>query len=220
VAATLSQAGAGMLNLAAAVGGTVAAYPTSLSFGAAATLHSTVQLSLSNVGSATDTYTIQAVPTGSDPAPSIGASSLSLDPGAAQQVPVTLDAGNLAPGEYSGYLLVSGTASASVARIPYWFAVPGSQPAGISILYQDFFDFARTSSTAAVVFRVVDAAGLPYTGSLQPQFTVAGSGTVRSLYAAGDIPGTYAVDIRTGAASMQLSFTIGDVSESVVIPVI
>ena len=50
VAATMSQAGAGILNLAAAVGGTVAANPTALSFGAGATLHSTVQLSLSNVG--------------------------------------------------------------------------------------------------------------------------------------------------------------------------
>ena len=107
-----------------------------------------------------------------------------------------------------------------MARIPYWFAVPGSQPAGISILYQDYFDYARSSSTQAVVFRVVDAAGLPYTGSLRPQFTVAGSGTVRSLYIAGDIPGTYAVDIRTGTLSMQLSFTIGTVSESVYIPVI
>ena len=89
VAATVSQAGAGILNLAAAVSGTVAAYPTSLSFGAGATLHSTVQLSLSNVGAASDTYTIQAVPAGNGPAPSISASSLSLDPGAAQQVPVT-----------------------------------------------------------------------------------------------------------------------------------
>ena len=41
VAATVSQAGAGILNLAAAVSGTVAAYPTSLSFGTGATLHST-----------------------------------------------------------------------------------------------------------------------------------------------------------------------------------
>jgi subtilisin family serine protease len=220
VAATLSQAGAGMLDLAAAVGGTVAAYPTSLSFGAGGTLHSTLPLSLSNVGAATDTYTIQAIPTGNLPAPAIATSSLSLDPGATQQVPVTLDASGLAPGEYSGYLLVSGTANASVARIPYWFAVPGSQPAGISILYQDFFDSARSSSTQAVVFRVVDAAGLPYTGSLRPQFTLAGSGTVRSLYRTGDIPGTYAVDIRTGTLSMQLSFTIGAVSESVYIPVI
>jgi len=66
---------------------------------------------------------------------------------------------------------------------------------------------------------VVDASGLPYTGALRPQISVAGSGTVRNLYRSGDIPGTYAVDIRTGTASMQLTLTIGDVSSSVVIPV-
>ena len=115
--------------------------------------------------------------------------------------------------------MVSGTASGSVASIPYWFAVPGSQPAGISILYQDYFDYARSSSSQAVVFRVVDAAGLPYTGPLRPQYTVTGAGTVRSLYSAGDIPGTYAVDIRMGTVNMQLNFTIGSVSESVLIPV-
>jgi hypothetical protein len=107
-----------------------------------------------------------------------------------------------------------------VSSIPYWFAVPGSQPAGISILYQDYSDSARSSSTQAVVFRVVDVAGLPYTGSLRPQLTVSGSGTVRALYSAGDIPGTYAVDIRTGTGSMQLNFTIGTASASVYIPVI
>ncbi len=219
VAATVSQSGAGILNLAAAVSGTVAAYPTSLSFGAGAALHSTVQISLSNVGTASDTYTIQVVPAGSGPAPSISTSSLSLDPGAAQQVPVSLDASGLAAGEYSGNLLVTGTASGSVASIPYWFAVPGSQPAGISILYQDYFDYARSSSSQAVVFRVVDAAGLPYTGPLRPQFTVTGAGTVRNLYSAGDIPGTYAVDIRMGTVNMQLNFTIGSVSASVLIPV-
>ena len=104
VAATLSQAGAGMLDLAAAVRGTVAASPTALNFGAADTLHTTVQLSLSNLGAVTDTYTIQAVPTGNDPAPSPGSNTLSLDPGAARQVALTLDAEGLAPGEYSGYL--------------------------------------------------------------------------------------------------------------------
>ena len=211
--------GAGILNLAAAVGGTVAAYPTALNLGTGTTIHSTTQLALSNVSTATDTYTIQAVPTGSGPAPGVSTTSLSLDPGASQQVPVTLDASGLAPGEYSGYLVVSGTARGSVSNVPYWFAVPGADPAGISILYQDYFDSTRSFSAQAVVFRVVDAAGLPYTGPLQPQFTVAGSGSVRRMYSIGDIPGTYAVDIRTGTVSMSLSLTIGDVTESVYIPV-
>ena len=222
VAATVSQAGAGILNLAAAVGGTVAAYPTALNFGAAATINGTVQLSLSNVGPATDTFTIQVAPAGNSPAPSIATSSVPLDPGVSQQVGVSLNASGLAAGEYSGTLQISGTASGSVATVPYWFAVPGSQPVGISVLYQDYYDSVRASSTAAVVFRVVDAAGLPYTGSLRPQLVVSGSGTASRLYSAGDIPGTYAVDIRTGASTgdMQLSFTVGTASASVVIPVI
>ncbi len=219
ITATTSQAGAGIMDLAAAMRGTVAANPTALNFGAGSALHNTVQLSLTNVSAASETYTFQVVPTGNAPAPSIGVGSVGLDPGAAQQVPVSLDTGDLAPGEYAGYVLVTGTASGTVARIPYWFGVPGSAPVAISILYQDLFDSVRASSSGAVVFRVVDASGLPYTGALRPQISVAGSGTVRNLYRAGDIPGTYAVDIRTGTASMQLDLTIGDVTSSVTIPV-
>jgi subtilisin family serine protease len=216
VAATVSQAGSGILNLLAAVGGTVAAYPTSLNFG---TGHSTVSLSLSNVGSALDTFTLKAVHSGNAPAPVIAAASVVLDAGASQQVAFTLDAGGLVPGEYSGYVTVSGTASPAVAKIPYWFAVPGGDPVGISVLYQDYYDAVRTSSTQAVVLRIVDAAGLPYTGALRPSITLAGSGSVRGFYRTGTIPGTYAVDVRTGTANMQLTFTIGNVTETVVIPV-
>jgi hypothetical protein len=219
-AATLSQAGAGILNLLAAVTGTVAAYPTSLNFGTGAgTLHSSVQLSLSNVGAALDTFTLQAVPAGNAPAPALATSSVVLDAAASQQVAVTLDASGLAPGEYSGYLTIAGTATSTVARVPYWFAVPGADPAGISVLYQDYYDPVRTSSTQAVVLRIVDSAGLPYTGSLRPAIAISGSGTLRNFYRTGTIPGTYAVDIRTGTADMQLSFTIGTVTETVVIPV-
>jgi minor extracellular serine protease Vpr len=220
VPATISQAGAGVLNLLAAVTGTVAAYPTALNFGTApGTLHNTLQLSLSNVSTALDTFTLQAVAAGNAPVPSLATNSVVLDVGASQQVPVTLDASGLPPGEYSGYLQVSGTATSTIARIPYWFAVPGSDPAGISLLYQDFSDPVRSSSTQAVVLRIVDAAGLPYTGSVRPSVQLSGSGTVRSFYRTGSIPGTWAVDIRTGTADMQLSFTIGTVTQTVVIPV-
>jgi hypothetical protein len=218
--ATVSQAGAGILDLLAAVKGTVAAYPTSLNFGAGeGALHSTVPVTLSNVGAGLDTFTLQAVAAGNAPAPVPAVDSVVLDAGASQQVAVTLDAAALAPGEYSGYVTVTGTASSTVAKIPYWFAVPGGDPVGISVLYQDYYDAARTSSTQAVVLRIVDAAGLPYGGALRPSITVAGSGSVRGFYRTGTIPGTYAVDIRTGTASMELSVTIGSVTETVVIPV-
>jgi subtilisin family serine protease len=54
VDATISQAGAGILNLAAAINGTAAAYPTSLNLGTGAALHGSAQLTLWNVGSASD----------------------------------------------------------------------------------------------------------------------------------------------------------------------
>jgi hypothetical protein len=107
----------------------------------------------------------------------------------------------------------------TTARIPYWFAVSGPTPAGISILYQDFYDPIRVTSQQAVVLRVVDAAGLPYAGSVTPQISISGAGAVRAFYRIGDIPGTYAVDIRTGTSSMDLTFTIAGISTDVTIPV-
>src|SRR5450432_660933 len=219
VQATVQQAGAGMLNLATAIGATVAAYPTSLNFGTGAgSVNNTLQLTLSNLGTAGDTFTIQAVPTGNSPAPALSVGSVQLDPNASQQIPVTLSASDLAPGEYQGYLQVTGTANSNGATIPY----PGSDPAGITVIYQDNSDPARSLSRQAVVFRVVDVAGLPYAGAATPQVAITsgtGTGSIRATYSAGDIPGTYAADIRTGTSSMELSITVGGVTATVVIPV-
>ena len=146
--------------------------------------------------------------------------SVVLDVGASQQVAVTLDASGLAPGEYSGYLMVSGTATSTVARIPYWFAVPGCVPAGISVLYQDYLrpgrDRARRRPWSCASWTRL---GCRTPVPLRPSVRLSGSGTVRSFYRTGTIPGTWAVDIRTGTADMQLSFTIGTVTQTVVIPV-
>jgi hypothetical protein len=133
-------------------------------------------------------------------------------------VTVSLNAAGLAAGQYGGYIEVAGTATPAVARVPYWFASPGPAPAGVSVLYQDWWDAARSSSTAAIVFRVVDAAGLPYAGSTVPVVTGT-NGTVRRTYRAGTIPGTYAVDVRTGTANLTVNIAAGSVTETVVIPV-
>jgi hypothetical protein len=107
-----------------------------------------------------------------------------------------------------------------VTTIPYWFAVPGSTPAGITVLYQDYSDTSRTVSYGAVVFRIVDIAGLPYTGPLTPQIAmVAGGGSIRNAYRAGDIPGSYAVDIRAGTSTMQLNISIAGMTQAVFIGV-
>ena len=131
-----------------------------------------------------------------------------------------MNASGLAPGEYQGYLQVTGTATTNVTTIPYWFAVPGSTPVGITVLHQDYSDPMRTVAYAAVVFRIVDVAGLPYTGPLTPQIAMAaGGGSIRRAYLAGDIPGTYAVDIRAGTSTMQLNISIAGMTQAVLIGV-
>lgn len=176
-----------------------------------------MDLTLTNVGTATDTFTLRAVPS-TGVAPGLSRETVSLEAGASLPVTVTLNASGLATGEYGGYVEVAGTANSTVARIPYWFASPGPSPAGVSVLYQDWYDYARTSSTAAVVFRVVDGAGLPYSGSVAPVVTGT-NGTVRRTYRAGTVPGTYAVDVRMGTANLTVNIAVGGVTESVVIPV-
>lgn len=221
ISATVSQGGAGILNLASAMTGNVAVFPTSLNFGSGTgSVTRSLNLTLSNVGGSPDTFSINATPADGSPAPAIDINSVPIDAGASRQIAVNWSVSDLAPGEYQGYLKIAGTTGASVATVPYWFAVPGTDPNGISILYSDFSDSPRSLSTAAVVFRIVDVAGLPYTGSTRPSVTVgAGGGTVRRVYRAGDIAGTYAVDIRTSTGSMRLDIAAGSAGTSVVIPV-
>ena len=221
VPATVQQAGAGVLNVAAALGGTVAAYPTALNFGAGSgSIDSTLNLTLSNVGTVSDTYSIAVTPVGDSPAPALSTNTVQLDPNGSGPISATVSASGLAPGEYQGYLQVTGTATSIIATIPYWFAVPGSTPAGITVLYQDYSDPSRTVSHGAVVFRIVDIAGLPYTGPVTPQIAMtAGGGSIRNAYRGGDIPGTYAVDIRAGTTTMQLNISIAGLMQAVFIGV-
>jgi subtilisin family serine protease len=221
VPATVQQAGAGVLNVAAALGGTVAAYPTALNFGAGSgSIDSTLNLTLSNVGTVSDTYSIAVTPVGDSPAPALSTNTVQLDPNGSGPISATVSASGLAPGEYQGYLQVTGTATSIIATIPYWFAVRGSTPAGITVLYQDYSDPSRTVSYGAVVFRIVDIAGLPYTGPVTPQIAMtAGGGSIRNAYRGGDIPGTYAVDIRAGTTTMQLNISIAGLTQAVFIGV-
>jgi subtilisin family serine protease len=123
-------AGAGVLNVAAALGGTVAAYPTALNFGTGAgAIDSTLNPTLSNIGTVSDTYSIGVQPVGDSPAPALSTNTVEIDPGGSQPLSATVNASGLAAGEYQGYLQVTGTANSNVTTIPYWFAVPGSTSA-------------------------------------------------------------------------------------------
>ncbi|HTS28389.1 MAG TPA: S8 family serine peptidase [Bryobacteraceae bacterium] len=220
--ATVSQAGSGVLNVAAALNATVAAFPTSLNFGTPGTIDANqgLRLTITNVGTAGDTFSFSAAPMGNSPAPAVSTGSLQLDPGASQSVLVRLDPTGLTAGEYQGLIQVAGTSNPAVASIPYWFAVPGTTPAGISVLYSDIHDAANTTATGAVIFRIVDVAGLPFNGAVTPNVRISqGGGTVRNVYRTGTVPGTYAVDLRTGTSNIEVDITVGTLTQSVIIPI-
>src|SRR5260370_36559937 len=130
--ATVQQAGTGVLNLLAALNSTVPAFPTSLNFGTGAgTINNSLNMTLSNAGAASDMFSISVVPTGNSPAPALSKNTVQVDPNSSQQISATVNVSGLTPGEYQGYFKVSSTVNSSVATIPYWFAVPGSDPAAI-----------------------------------------------------------------------------------------
>jgi len=104
---------------------TVAAYPTALNFGTGSgAINSTLNLTLSNIGTVSDTYSISATPVGNSPAPALSTDTVQLDPNGSQPLSATVNASGLAPGEYQGYLQVTGTVTSNVATIPYCSRCP------------------------------------------------------------------------------------------------
>lgn len=215
--ASVSQAGAGMLNVLSAVQNNLTASPTSLNFGTSGgTVDITLNLALTNVGSAADTFSITAVPSGSSPAPALATNAVQLDGGATQAIPVEFAASDLAPGEYYGFVQITGTATRITTTVPYWFAVPGGDPAHVAVVYQPYTDSVGTH-TEEFIFRLLDQAGLPYQGSLQPSVVSDQTRGVRSVYGIGDIPGTYTVNVRLASGLNTFTITAGPVTQTVVV---
>jgi subtilisin family serine protease len=141
----VQYAGAGSLDVLRAVQSTVAAYPVSLSFGAAgSSVATSQQLTLKNVGTATTTYNLsfEGVSTSS-----ITGSPATLPSGATVYMPLP----NLALGDYLGLsnqapvlythavTLASGAATTVTVQAPPVRATPGT--------YQGFIDVTASGSS-------------------------------------------------------------------------
>lgn len=219
--AGVQRAGAGRLNLRAALSGTVAAYPTSLSFGSGSgTFDLTRQLTLTNLDSAPETFTIQVDHYGGGTAPQVFSNAIQLDAGASQTVTLRWTGTALDPGEYFGFLQIRGTRSAVEARVPYWYAVPTGTPAFLTVLNAREQGAAGASLRRAIYFRVTDATGIPVR-NVRPEVTVvAGGGEVTAVdFVDSEYPGVYAVSVRLGEQGGRNEFRIqvGELRRSVVI---
>ncbi len=181
VAARVQQGGGGVLDALAALNATAAATPASLSFVSADPPHTLVNqlnLTISNVGTAADTFLLSVAPRGGGPVPQLPSASVPLAAGASTTIAVELQAPGLAPGQYEGFINIQGTHSSVNTHVPYWFAVASGQPQNITVLQNGGTSGAPRAGSrvsGAVIFRVTDASGLPVAG-VQPIVTVVSGG--------------------------------------------
>jgi hypothetical protein len=193
---TAQQQGSGFLNVLAALNGTVAAFPTSLSYGiGAGTFDQTAMLALTNVGSAPDTYSITIQPIGGGPAPMLSANTVQLNPGQSQNVSVELAGASLDPGAYQGFLQIQSAQSQVIATVPYWYAVPSATAANMTVLTAP--TNGDPGTRVDIYVRPTDSQGIP-TGPT-PTVTVTGTGRLIFIPSIdGQAPGVYHLQARLG----------------------
>jgi len=199
----VESAGAGVLDLSAAVLATLAVYPASISFGVGSgTGQLSATLRLSNLGYSSDTFQISVSPAGSAPPPVPSATKVQLDSDTYFDLPLSFKPSGLGPGEYEGFIAIQGAFSGRVARIPYWYGVASPTPAHITIFYVASQPGAGTLVQDAIKFRMTDASGI-IVSSVTPTVTVlSGGGSVLAVNSLdSDAPGLWGVNLSMGPTS-------------------
>ena len=194
--------GSGKLDLSRSLQNPTAATPATLSFQAVNGTYSlTKSLVVTNLGADTDTFTISAQAVNLDGAvPSFDTQPFTLSKGASKTVEIKMAATDPAAGEYHGFLEIAGTKSTVTSRVPYWLGVRGSAAKYIAVL--NAVDSTRRSlgDEVSVLFRVLDAAGMPMDAGTPEIATTAPRASVIDVSPTGNIPGTYTAILRAGRA--------------------
>lgn len=199
--------GAGLLNMSAALKSTVAALPSSLGFGIGGnTVDGSQTVTLINIGSTADTFSVSASRIGDGLIPSVSDSSVQIDAGSAKTITVNLQGTQLNAGQYQGFLSIRSTQTDVETRLPFWYGVPSNVARQITV-----FDPPTTGRRLAQLsfqFRPLDAAGIPTTDA--PVITAAsGGGTVISTDSLDDsVPGLYETLVRLGPTRVDNVFEI------------
>lgn len=219
---SVENAGAGVLDLNAAMLATMAVTPASISFGVGATTSPlSATLRLHNLGYASDTFQISVSPTGNSPAPVPSTTSVQLNSDTYFDLPLRFAVSGLGPGEYEGFIVIQGTISGTVARVPYWYGVASSTPAHLTILYVTPAASAGQVAKNAILFHITDSSGILVSG-VAPTVTVSsGGGSLYSLTFpdAFDYPGLWSANLMMGPLAGNNIFvvTAGSVSQTVTI---
>ena len=196
--APVQQAGAGFLDMTAALRGTVTANPVSMSFGVGgSTLDRTQTVTVTNIGTAPDTFTLSVVPSEGAAAPVVSDGSVALQPGESRDVALRFTNEGLAPGAYQGFVQIQATQNGVAARVPYWYAISTGEPRYLTIL--DSAASGDPGSRQFIFFRVTDSSGV----ALDPGATVSavsGGGTAISSVSVDNlVPGAFGAQVRLSA---------------------
>ncbi len=219
----VQQGGAGRLDMLAALTSTlttdIANSSVSYGVGTGPSINQTPIFTVSNIDKKADHITLDVRPIGSGPAPAvIYTTSFDLDGGATKWLGAQFIAEGLTPGAYQGFLVAKSANTGQEMRIPYWYAVPSNVAHVINWMNPDD-GTAEAGSTQYIVFRTIDAAGIPV--AVDPTVTPGDdSGRVLSLENLDpDIPDTWVATVKLSATAGSNSFTIqvGDFTKEVTI---
>ncbi|HUB25178.1 MAG TPA: S8 family serine peptidase, partial [Tepidisphaeraceae bacterium] len=241
VPARIQQSGAGMLDVSAALRATGAIAPVELSFGVGnGTLQLASGVKVTNVSNQPETFTLFVeerdatagpIPPGSrtstaidtysgQPIVSVTPGSLALAPGASGQLSVSITGFELPPGAYEGFLHVLGTHSGIDERVPYWYGVPSTTPAHITILQTASSPAPGGMVPDAALFRVTDASGITVSGATPAAAVIDGGGSILGVVdLSATNPGVFALSVQVGpiAGTNDFRIQVGKITETVTI---
>jgi subtilisin family serine protease len=208
--APIQQRGGGSLNVDAAASTWLAAAPALVSFGASGLRANPSQiLTVTNLGTLRESYSVVVSPTKGVAAPSASVSSIELEPGKTGSFTLSLTASDLPPGETEGLIVIRGSVSGSEIRVPYWHGVPSNEPAMISVVQSTTTGGVGSTLRDAVFFRVLDASGLPVT-LIEPEIIAETEGAevvrIRSLNS--QFPAVWSADLRLSATPGTVRFRV------------
>jgi minor extracellular serine protease Vpr len=201
--------GGGLLNAGLAIGTTVTASPTSVSFGVLNSqklpLSQAVQITNSGSGSVSLSISVSAAVASSGATVQVDKSSLALSAGASGTVNVSLTGSAPAAGAYSGAVVVSG--SGVSLRIPYLYLVGSGTVANLIPLTGTTFDgtIGQIIPDGLISFRLVDANGVAVAGA--PVSFAAAGGTIQNADAVTDQYGIAAAVPVLGSTPGSATFT-------------
>jgi uncharacterized protein (TIGR03437 family) len=207
--ARVNAVGAGKLSVVDAVNVAATLEPATLAFGqiTSTTVSLSLTLQVTNVSSASATFSFAVPPqrdTDSNATVRVSLPSLTLQPNTSNQVSVTLTGTLPKPGNYEGFIVVSG--AGPTLRVPYQYLVSDNVPANVFSINNNTFGFPNSQGWG-IALRLVDQYGIPLVGKpanfgvKQGKATIAGGDQQTFLY------GIAGADINLGSDTGNQIFT-------------